>query len=170
MNIKFSDLLTGKERKKSIDMSFDIKSFYFDGDKINSIEKVNVEGQVTTESDEVLALVANVTTKLQLTCSRCLETFIYPIDIEIEERFTKNKNLQDEENILYVEGDSLNITEIIESSIVSCLPIKRLCKKSCKGLCTTCGKNLNIDGCQCDDFDVDLRMAKLKDFFANKEV
>ena len=81
-----------------------------------------------------------------------------------------NKELIEDEQIIFVEGDSIDITEIVENSIISTLPIKRLCKNDCNGLCHQCGKNLNEDSCQCTTNDVDLRLAKLQELFANKEV
>ena len=163
MIINFSDLLSKKNRKKQISLSFELEPFEFEGEEIRAIEKVCVEGVAISEND-VIVINASIKTKLKLNCSRCLDAFIYPIDIDIEERFTNNKEL-DSEEIMFVDGDTLDITEIIENSIISTLPIKRLCKEDCKGLCSQCGTNKNIKECQCDDFDVDIRLAKLRELF-----
>ena len=90
-----------------------------------------------------------------MVCSRCLDTFIYPIDIDIEERFTKSKELQDDEELIFVEDDTLDIIQIVENCIISTLPIKRLCKEDCKGLCSQCGTNKNVKECQCDAIEYD---------------
>ena len=163
MIINFSDLLSKRNRKKQISLSFKLEPLEFEGEEIRAIEDVKVEG-VATSNEDVIVVNASIKTKLQLTCSRCLDTFIYPIDIDIEERFTNNKELQDEE-IMFVDGDTLNITEIIENSIISTLPIKRLCKEDCKGLCSQCGANKNVENCSCLDYDVDVRLAKLRELF-----
>ena len=92
-----------------------------------------------------------------------LRYFIYPIDIDIEERFTNNPDLEDE-GIMFVDGDTINITEVIENCIISTLPIKRLCKEDCKGLCPEC-VNKNVENCNCIDYDVDIRLAKLRELF-----
>ena len=153
MIIKFSDLLAKGSRNKEIKLSF---------------------GQVNSK-DEILELKAHIKTNLELTCSRCLDTFIYPIDVDIEERFTKSKELQDDEELIFVEDDTLDIIQIVENCIISTLPIKRLCKEDCKGLCSQCGTNKNVKECQCDnfdvencsclDYDVDVRLAKLRELF-----
>ena len=54
----------------------------------------------------------------------------------------------------------------MENNILLTLPIKRLCKEDCKGLCQQCGNNLNLSTCQCDNDDIDPRLAKLKDLFS----
>ena len=164
MIINFSDLLSKKNRKKEISLSFELEPFEFEGEEIRAIEKVDVKGVAISEKDVIL-IEASIKTKLKLNCSRCLDTFIYPIDIDIEERFTKSKELQDDEELIFVEDDTLDIIQIVENCIISTLPIKRLCKEDCKGLCSQCGTNKNIKECQCDDFDVDIRLAKLRELF-----
>ena len=168
MVINFSDLLSKKNRKKEISLSFELEPFEFEGEEIRAIENVNVEGLGISEKDVIL-IEASVKTKLKLNCSRCLDTFIYPIDIDIEERFTSNETLEDEEVVL-VNSDTIDITEIVEKAIISTLPIKRLCKEDCKGLCQSCGANLNKEECSCNNEDIDLRLADLKALLNNKEV
>lgn len=163
MIVQFSDLLSKNGRKKEINLSSTFEPIKFEGEEIKVIDKVLVDGIVTSMED-VLVLNASIKTNLELQCSRCLDTFIYPIDIDIEERFTNNKELEDQE-IMFVDGDTLDITEIIENSIISTLPIKRLCKEDCKGLCSQCGANKNVENCSCLDYDVDIRLAKLRELF-----
>ena len=169
MIIQFSDLISSKNRKKEVNITYDLAPFYFDGDKIQAVEALKVVGDVSSDSD-ILTLKASIKTKLKLNCSRCLEAFIYPIDIDIEERFTNNKELHENEEIIFVDSDSFDIANVVENVIISTLPIKRLCTDSCKGLCYQCGKNLNEGACHCETNDVDLRLAKLQELFGNKEV
>ena len=164
MEVQFLDLLVKDGRKKAIDFSLDFEPIKFEGEVIRAIKPVKVEGQLVSRN-EILELEATIETELELNCSRCLDTFIYPIDIDIEERFTNNKELQDEEGIIFVEGDTLDLSLIVENSIISTLPIKRLCKEDCKGLCPECGVNKNVENCNCIDYDVDIRLAKLRELF-----
>lgn len=164
MIIEFSDLLARNGRKKEIKLSFEFEPVEFEGDQIKAVSMVDVDGVVTSDGD-VLVLNANIKTQLELQCARCLDTFIYPIDIDIEERFTKNKELQDDDDLIFVMGDTLDITQIAENSIISTLPIKRLCTEDCKGLCPECGVNRNHESCKCENFDVDIRLAKLRELF-----
>lgn len=65
---------------------------------------------------------------------------------------------------MLLEDEVIDVTEVIENNIIIELPIKRLCKENCKGLCQQCGVNLNFSKCKCEK-DIDPRLAKLKDFF-----
>ena len=168
MKVQISDIISGKDRNKKIDYKFQIPQFDFEGDKIKSTGSCEVVGMISSDSD-ILILNAEIKVDLEMICSRCLDTFIYPIDIDIEERFTTNSKSEDDEAVIVID-DVLDITEIVETSIISTLPIKRICKDDCKGLCQECGCNLNSNTCSCDKEDVDIRFESLRGLFDNKEV
>ncbi len=168
MKVQISDIVSGKDRNKKIEYKFEMPQFEFEGDTIKPISSCSVVGKISADND-ILILTAEVKVDLEMICSRCLDTFIYPIDIDIEERFTTNSKSEDEEAIV-VFDDVLDITEVVETIIISTLPIKRVCKDDCKGLCQECGCNLNFNTCSCNKEDVDIRFEALKGFFDNKEV
>ena len=68
------------------------------------------------------------------------------------------------ENVDYVE-------ELVRNELIVQWPIRVLCKDDCKGICSRCGANLNIQTCDCDTTGLDPRMAAIKDIFSKfKEV
>lgn len=168
MKVQISDIVSGKDRNKKIEYKFEMPQFEFEGDIIKPVSSCSVVGRISADSD-ILILTAEIKVDLEMICSRCLDTFIYPIDIDIEERFTTNSKSEDEEAVVVLD-DVLDITEVVETSIISTLPIKRVCKDDCKGLCQECGCNLNFNTCSCNKEDVDIRFEALKGFFDNKEV
>ena len=168
MKVQISDIVSGKDRNKKIEYKFEMPQFEFEGDMIKPVSSCSVVGKISADSD-ILILTAEIKVDLEMICSRCLDTFIYPIDIDIEERFTTNGKSEDEEAVVVLD-DVLDITEVVETSIISTLPIKRVCKDDCKGLCQECGCNLNFNTCSCNKEDVDIRFEALKGFFDNKEV
>jgi uncharacterized protein len=168
MKVQILDIVSGKDRNKKIEYKFEMPQFEFEGDLIKPIGSCSVVGKISADSD-ILMLKAEIKVDLEMICSRCLDTFIYPIDIDIEERFTTNSKSENEEAVV-VFDDVLDITEVVETNIISTLPIKRVCKDDCKGLCQECGCNLNFNTCSCNKEDVDIRFEALKGFFDNKEV
>lgn len=71
----------------------------------------------------------------------------------------------------FMDGFQLNVEDLLISEIVTSWPMKILCKPDCKGICPTCGRDLNTGTCDCDTFVPDPRMAAIKDIFeADKEV
>ena len=60
----------------------------------------------------------------------------------------------------------------IEAALVYATPFVILCKEDCKGLCPTCGADLNEGPCACDssdDIDPDNPFAVLKNLKFNEE-
>ncbi|MCM8710590.1 DUF177 domain-containing protein [Clostridium sp. SYSU_GA19001] len=164
MTIDVVDLNRKKVSKKKVHLVFTGESFYDDGEKIEFASPIVLDGELYLTGD-IINLEGKIQTKLILSCSRCLINFSHTIDIPIHEKFSTNLDNKDDE-IIFIDGDIINITDIIRNNITMSLPIKKLCSDECKGLCQHCGTNLNIASCSCAKDDFDPRLAKLKDLFS----
>ncbi len=91
-----------------------------------------------------------VTTQAHIECSRCLNDFIYPIDLK---KFTFCEPI----------GKQLiiDLTDAVTGDIILALPSKPLCKEDCQGLCVKCGQDLNSGKCSCAKDSKDIRLAEL---------
>ena len=75
----------------------------------------------------------------------------------------------DEKN--YIDGYNLDVDKLLYNEILIGWPMKILCSETCKGICNTCGQNLNKGTCNCEDTSLDPRMSVIRDVFKNfKEV
>ncbi len=107
-------------------------------------------------------------------CDRCLK----PVEQELLLRFTREVWAPEAssdpavyEEQPFMDGYVLDIDDLLISEIVTSWPMKILCKPDCKGICPTCGRDLNEGTCDCDHFVPDPRMAAIKDIFeAEREV
>lgn len=52
-----------------------------------------------------------------------------------------------------VESDCIDLTDMIREDILLALPLRSICKEDCAGLCSQCGKNLNLGECDCVPFE-----------------
>jgi uncharacterized protein len=122
--------------------------------------KAPLKGQVRVDNTDALLLVAGeVKTEVEFECSRCLAKFTQAVDAEIEEEFRIEKvgdsmkalpmDEDDLESAALVENNILDIDELVRQTLLVELPIAPLCKEDCKGLCPTCGENLNVRECTC---------------------
>lgn len=165
MKIDVSDLIKKKSARKDIDFTIDLDGFNFGDEFIKFISPAKFTGTLSTLG-ELLELQGLITGTIELTCSRCLVKFPLELDIQVYEKLSNDMDTVDkDEEVVFIDGDTLDITEIMLNDIILYLPIKRLCKENCKGLCQQCGTDLNLSACKCSDNDVDPRLAKLKDFF-----
>ncbi|WP_139904532.1 YceD family protein [Clostridium thermarum] len=163
MYININDLSNKKNSSKEINVSLKPDMLFIGNSEIKTNKEIVFSG-VTGRVDEMFYLDGKLSGELILMCSRCLEDFIYPIDIEIHEKFSAVPNDEDE-SVIFIDSDIINLTELIENNILMSLPIKKLCSEDCQGLCQSCGCNLNKKTCNCDNGNVDPRLEKLKELF-----
>ncbi|MGL4990375.1 MAG: YceD family protein [Sarcina sp.] len=162
MELKFSDAISKKEINKSINLIVDEDRIFLPGEEIKILNPISFSGKAKMVNGNI-TLEGDIKAILELQCSRCLKDFEICIETDIDDKFSNNLN--EDESIAYIEGDILDISDAIVSNVISTLPIKRLCEEQCKGLCQSCGADLNLHKCQCNDSNVDIRFEKLKDLF-----
>jgi DUF177 domain-containing protein len=62
----------------------------------------------------------------------------------------------------FYEGDGVALNDVLREFILLTLPMQRVCRESCKGICPFCGQNRNQKECQCHAETSDDRWAALK--------
>lgn len=175
MLINLSDVLS--EQHKTIDkmISVEMTEFHASYGCFPLIEKEDAHIVVKHVKQRELLIEGQAKMVLEVPCDRCLEPVRVPFDLE----FTKNVDLQesddaqvddlDEKN--YIDGYNLDVEKLLYNEILIGWPMKVLCSEDCKGICNTCGQNLNLGTCDCEDTSLDPRMSVIRDVFKNfKEV
>jgi uncharacterized protein len=62
------------------------------------------------------------------------------------------------------DGKTIDLDPIVREQVLLALPVTVLCREDCKGLCSTCGQDLNEKDCgHSEKKEIDVRLAKLKD-------
>jgi uncharacterized protein len=83
-------------------------------------------------------------------CDRCLEEVMVPLHVEVEERFEAGGGKDDPLDVNNVlDGDTLDVADLVRQLTASALPMGVLCKDTCQGLCPRCGLVKNEGGCTC---------------------
>ncbi|HYJ90751.1 MAG TPA: DUF177 domain-containing protein [Pyrinomonadaceae bacterium] len=116
-------------------------------------------------------VVGSVKAALEIECTRCLTPvkqaldLAFRVDFVDREMFPDSKETHLESSDLdtdVIEGSELDLMQIAREQILLNLPETVLCREDCKGICPTCGKDLNEGDCQCREDDIDPRWAALK--------
>jgi uncharacterized protein len=120
-------------------------------------------------------------TRVRLTCSRCLNDFDSALTSEFELTYTKElasitETSAEEEvelrvediGLLYFRGEEINLRDGIQEQVVMAFPLRSLCAEACKGLCPSCGADLNQGDCGCKVAPTTNKFAALKDLKLNK--
>jgi uncharacterized protein len=143
-------------------------------DRVVQIEKVTAELAVQKTAQEFFCQ-GRVKARLELECARCLASYPVEISEDIDfivcsETLVAERDIVDDEDYVYFKGNDLtvDIVEPVRQAMVLGLPLKPLCGESCKGLCPSCGANLNKSTCACDTRAADPRWEGLKDLFSKE--
>lgn len=65
------------------------------------------------------------------------------------------------------DGKTIDLDPIVREQVLLALPMHAVCRDDCKGLCGSCGQNLNEGQCGCATTQVDPRLAALKNIKLN---
>jgi uncharacterized protein len=112
--------------------------------------------------------------RLGLECGRCLEPFAWVVDQDLDLFYLPHLegNLTEDEDeveladrellVSYYRDGRLDLGELVREQLFLSLPMAKVCREACRGLCPTCGVNRNLGSCDCaTGEDVDPRLAPL---------
>jgi uncharacterized protein len=126
------------------------------------------------KSGDLISAKGWVKGKMLLTCDRCLKEFENPYKsfFEIHYRSQCAEEVQEKDEvfpegefeIVYFEGDLLDVADQVRQTVLLSVPMRALCREDCRGLCGGCGQDLNISQCQCSEPPRDSRWDALKKF------
>jgi len=118
-----------------------------------------------------IRLAGRVGTTLELTCSRCLEPFAWPVDAAFDLRYQpstlntgegEREIAEDDLTTAFYDDDVIDLEQLMGEQFYLSLPMKPLCRQDCRGLCPSCGANLNHSTCSCSREWEDPRLAALR--------
>ena len=117
------------------------------------------EGRVFNEAG-ILTLEGTLTADLTCICDRCGAEFDSVKETELSVTIVE-ENTGDDPELYLLQGDEIDLDEILSTCFVLDMETKFLCTEDCKGLCSSCGANLNLGPCQCRK-PIDPRFAVLE--------
>ena len=134
---------------------------------------------VVTNLGNRVAVEGSAHCEFEAECSRCLERVPDCLDAEISEQFLLSRRPKsdepdkddeaEEEDLPVLDGDGIDVTELVTAAVISQLPMQPLCSPDCKGICPECGENLNVSACRCTGSKVDPRLAALEEWLKKNQ-
>ena len=160
MKIKISSLSDG------------VHNFNFD----ESVEELGLEEpfhgnfKVDVELNKLhnqIILNANLTLNANFDCDRCNKNYDDVLTSSYQMVYLSGTEPIDNGaiNITYLpfDADKIELDNDVRDYALLAIPMKKLCKDDCKGLCSNCGKDLNEGDCGCEHNTVDPRWLPLKE-------
>lgn len=111
------------------------------------------------KSDAEVEMQGQLKANLSLTCDRCLGSYDFDIDTELQilfkavsNEFNHLKELEcsvEELDFVILDEPVVDLDDVLRQQLYLALPLKNLCSEQCKGLCARCGENMNFVECRC---------------------
>jgi uncharacterized protein len=105
-------------------------------------------------------------TTVRQACRRCLVSVEQPVDDIVDMLFdTLGEDEEEASGEIYPlppRGDELDLREAVREQLLLRAPEFALCKEECRGLCPSCGTDLNQDACDCVPLQAESPWGALK--------
>jgi uncharacterized protein len=135
------------------------------GTALARLDDRGIEGDLRIESViEGVLVTGRVQGEAVFQCARCLTEIESDLTLRVCELFAgPGHEASDDVDVYQVEGMEIDLEPMVRDAVTLALPLNPLCRKDCKGLCSTCGTDLNQGACDCKEDDFDPRWAALSD-------
>jgi uncharacterized protein len=128
--------------------------------------------QLLADSGDQIRVKGHVTADLETDCDRCLSKASFHVDTRFDLFYKPEEEENGRQEVAIDEGEAeigfygmpgLELEEILREQVLLQLPMQRLCREDCKGICPHCGANRNEVDCHCEAHPGDDRWSGLKD-------
>ncbi len=160
MLLQLRPLFMGEITSLAVNEQLDFSKEEFSG-QLPFKTPVRVEGTVAVSADVVL-LRAEISFVFNGVCDRCLNSYEKEYRLTIEHILVDTLSNDENDDFFLLQQYLLPLDDLVLTDILLELPYKSLCREDCKGLCSSCGKDLNEGPCDCKPDTVDPRLEVLK--------
>ena len=152
------------------------RSDAYDDQVLGLDSALDVDIRIYSAGDRYV-LEGHVSGGLRVRCDRCLEPYRWDIHAGFQVFLTAptpdvdstEAELIDEDmEVEFIQGDEVDLDEIVKEQIFLSLPMKLVCREGCKGLCPQCGADLNKGDCKCGREGGHPGFSKLKNLVIEK--
>jgi uncharacterized protein len=153
-----------RKKRLLIDADVPADSELFHGVAFEMVGPLEIRLEAQQSAHDVLVR-GTLEGQAHLACRRCLTDVGHEIREEVALLFREGVSTAEAEAeeiyALPEKGNDLDLTHAIREHLVLAVPEFAICQEACKGLCPSCGANLNEKTCSCAPAAVDHRWATL---------
>jgi uncharacterized protein len=122
-------------------------------------------------STEEIRVQGKLQVSLRMECDRCTEPFIKNIEENFDLIYVPAPETSpgaeiaigpDDSHVGFYAGPGLELDDILQEQVLLALPLQRVCREECQGICPICGQNRNETECHCQTKITDDRWSGLR--------
>jgi uncharacterized metal-binding protein YceD (DUF177 family) len=131
-------------------------------------DDLSIRGTVTRRDEDFFVVHVDARTRISAPCRRCLEPCVNEVHFEKDLYVKRQADRADEGKpdddylVLDLNAREVDLRETIRELLLLDVPAYPLCRDECRGLCPSCGKNLNEGDCGCREEAIDPRWDALR--------
>lgn len=139
-------------------------------ESLRLVSEAKLEGRASKRREQI-RLQGTVAASVEVRCDRCVAPVHIPVNADFDVTYVPEEVLTtdseatelqaDDLSFATYAGDELDLDELAREQLLLALPARHLCREDCKGLCPTCGEDLNTGACRCEAQEIDPRWAAL---------
>jgi uncharacterized protein len=158
--VNVADLLHRPGARRRVQQSGTVDALRVVASTVPAESAVSVDAVLEWVNDGILAT-GTATGPYEAECRRCLTTVRGEVTAQFRELF----EVQAREGETYpLRGERVDLAPLAQEVLMLELPLAPLCREACRGLCPTCGADLNDGSCSCPAAVRDPRWAALDGF------
>lgn len=170
MLIQLSRILSQDGKREQFEIPVGMETFCCRLGEFPIVQKNPIQLAIVNTGRRVLKINGDAKLVISIPCARCLEPVDTEFDLsferEIDMKLSEEERREELDECSYISGTELDAEQLLCNELLINWPIRVLCKEDCKGICSRCGANLNIQDCGCDTTELDPRMAVISDIFS----
>jgi len=143
------------------------REFPFEFEQIQISDDLDLrhfEGVATIgRTPQGLIVQADFSAETTLECVRCLNEFELNLNWSLTELYAFSKKSISESDLLMPDDGHIDLQPLVREYALLEIPIKPICKPTCKGLCSVCGEDLNQSDCGHKNIAEESPFSALKD-------
>jgi len=123
----------------------------FEGLGVVLAEPVRVDGRLQGTGEGRYYWHGHLHTAVAGECRRCLTAVKAPVAVEVGALFTSDADAVDDPDAYRLQSHDteVDLRPVVREELALALPRFVLCRDDCRGLCPSCGKDLNAGPCGC---------------------
>ena len=161
-------------RKVRFAETFESGEIDFQGSDVEQAGPLRVEGvaELLPNTDGEVRIRGKLSVRMKSLCDRCLGEAEMPLETDLDLFYRPMFHIARSEEVEIDEGEAeigfyeregMELEDVLREQILLLLPMQRVCRDDCKGICPLCGKNRNETACQCKAVPADDRWKALRD-------
>lgn len=169
MFIKIQDLET---RRLAFDEWYAPDQLDFAESGVRALGRAHASGEagLLAGTEDQIRLRGRVEVQAGAECDRCLGQAVFPVDAKFDLFYQPAGAAAGEEIAIdeadaetgFYDGGGIDLKDVVVEQILLQLPMQKLCRPDCKGICPVCGLDRNAADCGCSAKAGDDRWAALE--------